>query len=488
MNDYRDWPEKTVNVTSLYLDARNPRIPHVAGDTKQRDLAAQLIEHDRVFELARDIAEQGYFPTEVLIGVEENGRKVIVEGNRRLAALKLLLSPEFAPGKYQKKFQSLHSRIAPETISRVRVVFAPSRDEAAPIIVKRHTVNGVKRWERSQQAQYLREFVDGDMSIEELARRLGIARADLTSMLKSDTMYQVANALELPDKTKAIVSNPRAFNISTLERLVESSNFDPFMGLAFDEYGQFTARVNKGEFEKAYARIVSDIAHNKIDSRIINTDQQIKKYLNSLGDDSPNLSKRGSFSSKSFFGDEPEIDENLEADEQKASRPRRRKGLIPIGVKCHLSSPRINNLYKELRRLNVADYPNACGVTFRVFFELLVANYLDKTGKIKPLLAIHKVKGKSDDWYPTFRQTLTALLDDSNSGLELNPQARKFFRQMATDRHHLMTIDRLDQFVHNRFGSPTEAQLRELWDACEDFIIQLLVEPSKPPQPKKGNA
>jgi hypothetical protein len=103
MNDYRDWPERTMNVTSLYLDSRNPRIPHATGDIKQRELAAQLLEHDRVYELAKDITEQGYFPTEVLIGVEEGGRKVIVEGNRRLAALKLLLSPEFAPSKYQKK-------------------------------------------------------------------------------------------------------------------------------------------------------------------------------------------------------------------------------------------------------------------------------------------------------------------------------------------------------------------------------------------------
>ena len=488
MNDYREWPEKSINVTSLYLDSRNPRIPHVAGDTKQRDLAAQLIEHDKVYELAKDIAEQGYFPTEVLIGVEEGGRKVILEGNRRLAALKLLLSPEFAPSKYQKRFQALHARVAPETISKVRVVFAPSRDEAAPIIVKRHTVTGVKRWERSQQAQYLREFVDGDQTIDELARRLGIPKADLSSMLKSDTMYQVANTLDLPEKTKVIVSNPRAFNISTLDRIVESASFGPFIGIAFDEYGQFKGKVIRGEFEKAYARIVSDIAHNKVDSRKINTDRQIKDYLDSLGSDRPNLGKRGAFSSESFFSDvEPADDEGDLADDL-PKRPRRHKGLIPPGIKCRLTNPRIEGLFKELRRLSVADYPNSCGVTFRVLFELLVANYLDKTGKIKPILALHKGKGKPDDWYPTFRQTLTALLDDKDSSLELNPQARKFFKQMATDRHHLLTIDRLDQFVHNKFGTPTEPQLREFWEASEELLQQLLVEPRKADPARKGSA
>lgn len=480
MNDYRDWPERTVSVTSLYLDGRNPRIPHVTSETNQRELAAELIEHERVYELARDIVEQGYFPTEVLIGVEEDGKKIVVEGNRRLAALKLLLSPEFAPPNYQKRFQSLHSRIAPETIARVRVVIAPSRDDAAPIIVKRHTASGVKRWERSQQAQYLRAFADGQITIEELARRLGIPKAELSSLLRSDTMYQVANALDLPAETKAIVSDPRKFSISTLDRLADSSAFAPFMGITFDESGHFRGGIPKKEFEKAYGRVISDIAHNEIDSRTINTDKEIRKYLESLGLDAPAKGKRGSFRSENFLEEETEELEPESEPEASTPRTRRRKGLIPPWVKCKLTNPRINALYKELRRLGVADYPNSCGVTFRVFFELLVANYLDKTEKIKPLLAVHRGRGKPDDWYPTFRQTLTALLEDPDMSLELNPQAKKFFRQMATDKHHVMTIDRLDQFVHNKFGSPTEPQLRELWEACEELIVQLLVEPTKP--------
>ena len=291
-------------------------------------------------------------------------------------------------------------------------------------------------------------------------------------------MYQVAKSLDLDEETMRIVANPRAFNISTLERLVDNASFGPSMGIVFDEFGHFTGRIEKKEFQRAYKRIVSDIANEEIDSRTINTDVQIRDYLTSLGRDSPNLNKRGSFTSEGFISDEPEEEEESNA-EQKPKRFRRQKGLIPPGVKCRLTNPRIEGLYKELRRLSVADYPNSCGVTFRVFFELLVANYLDKTGLIKPMLAEQVRKNsKTEEWYPTFRQTLTLLLAEPRIGIELNPQARKFFKQMATDKHHLMTIDRLDQFVHNKFGSPTEAQLREFWEASEELIKQLLVEPS----------
>jgi hypothetical protein len=147
-------------------------------------------------------------------------------------------------------------------------------------------------------------------------------------------------------------------------------------------------------------------------------------------------------------------------------------------------------VFKELKRLSVADYPNACGVVFRVFFEMLVANYMDKTGKVKPLLRKHeeaiakqRAKGKDVDggeWYPTLRQNFSALLADPNSGLELHPQARKALKHMAEDKYSPLSIDRLDQFVHNVFFTPTEQQLREFWAVSEEFLSQLLREPPPP--------
>jgi len=66
MRDYSGWKEKTMGVTSLQLDPKNPRIPEIDHEPTQRDIVAQLVEHDNVYELARDIADQGYFPTEIL--------------------------------------------------------------------------------------------------------------------------------------------------------------------------------------------------------------------------------------------------------------------------------------------------------------------------------------------------------------------------------------------------------------------------------------
>jgi hypothetical protein len=143
MNDYTDWKERTVNVPLLLLDPKNPRIPELGAIPTQRQIAAELLEHDNVYELAKDITQLGYFPTEVLIGVEENGDQTIVVGNRRLAALKFLVSPELAPDTWVKRFRLLATRVNADNIRKVRVIFAASREAAAPLIINRHTQTGV---------------------------------------------------------------------------------------------------------------------------------------------------------------------------------------------------------------------------------------------------------------------------------------------------------------------------------------------------------
>jgi hypothetical protein len=478
MNDYRKWPEKVVSVTSLSLDSKNPRIPHASRKTKERDLIAQLIEHDKVHELAQAIADQGYFPTEILIGLEENGRKVILEGNRRLAALKLLISPSIAPLELQKKFQRLSTQVAPELISKVRVAFAPSREDAAPIIVKRHTTSGVEKWKPAQQGQYIRSFVRGDLSLEDLGKHLGLPKSEIVAMLRYDTLYEVAQSLDFPPAVKKIVADSRGFSFTTLERLVDNPRVPKFLGISFTEDGGFKGKIGSDEFKKGFTKIISDIATKRIDSRKLNDDDQIKDYLSKLGNSTPNLNKRGFFSSGDFLGDEnDDVSVSTESEEIGPRKPRHYKGLIPPSVKSYLNSPRINDIIKELRRLNIRDYPNSAAVMFRVLLDVLVSHYMDSTGKIRPMLERERTKNKKPlDWYPTLRQMLKEMLNDPKPPFAINPQARKIIQKMIEDNDTLFSINHMDQFVHNKFAAPTDEQLRKFWAAWEELVRHLLVE------------
>src|SRR5579872_3618632 len=130
MLDYVSWPTKRLSVTSLLLDQQNPRLPQSGGALGQRQIIDELVTHDSVYDLAKDITTQGFFPTEILLGVHDGDQIVVIEGNRRLAALKLLINAELAPQPYLERFRRLSEKITATVVAKVNVSLAPSREAA----------------------------------------------------------------------------------------------------------------------------------------------------------------------------------------------------------------------------------------------------------------------------------------------------------------------------------------------------------------------
>src|SRR5208282_2420206 len=89
--------DKIIQYTSLdklYLDPENPRLgrEHTGKDVKQSRVL-DLMKDWALEELAVSFLESGFWPQEALICIKETvGKKknalLVVEGNRRLAALK----------------------------------------------------------------------------------------------------------------------------------------------------------------------------------------------------------------------------------------------------------------------------------------------------------------------------------------------------------------------------------------------------------------
>ena len=82
----------------LHLDRKNPRIPDT--EFEDEDSAIQyLARYGALDELISSIASSGWLDFEPLIVLkrDESGlENVVIEGNRRLAALKLLADPDLA--------------------------------------------------------------------------------------------------------------------------------------------------------------------------------------------------------------------------------------------------------------------------------------------------------------------------------------------------------------------------------------------------------
>ncbi len=136
-------------VTALLFDEKNPRLSADGDGPSSQSAIFQLLWREfAVDELASSIAANGYFPYEPLIAVEADGNLVIVEGNRRLAALKALLgleqvdSPVALPG------------VAPDVLSSIAEVpvVITERREIWQYVGFKH-VNGPQPWQSVSKAK-----------------------------------------------------------------------------------------------------------------------------------------------------------------------------------------------------------------------------------------------------------------------------------------------------------------------------------------------
>ena len=97
------------SVASLLLDETNPRFADGVDSQKQAVNALLAEGPTKLINLAQDIVKEAAVnPTELPVLVEEDGELVVIEGNRRLAALKLLRNPDLADDPtHQRRFREI---------------------------------------------------------------------------------------------------------------------------------------------------------------------------------------------------------------------------------------------------------------------------------------------------------------------------------------------------------------------------------------------
>ena len=474
MRDYSSWNRKKCKVTGLLLDEKNPRIPPAGRKLSQAELIAKLIEHDDVYGLAKSIVESGYFPTDTLVAVVDDGERVVLEGNRRLAALKVLVSPEAAPEKYQKKFRVLALGVSKGALDDVEVLIAPTREEATPLILERHTRSHLQKWEPPMQAHFYQSLIDAGASREDLQKWYGITQAKLSDSLRMHAIYQVACSLDLSEEVREKVQNPHSFPLTNLERLLESTPGREFLRIEADANDVFTVKGNRESFKKAFGKIVADVASKEATSRKLNNAAGIRRYLEDIKEYRPSKKEKGSFAIKDLIKSVEETPR--EATRPTPRAPKKSRSLLPTGLKCLLVSPRIRDVFIEVRRLHIEAFPNSAGVMLRVLLELCTSHRIDRNPDGKKWVEQRRAKAGQGrpEWYPPLKSQLVWLLE--NDGLGLKGLELRAFRMFAQENPKWLNLERIDAFLHNRYVAPSPEELRRIALVLDPVWSELLSE------------
>lgn len=447
--------EKKISIKELNLWDENARFPDEYYNSDGKELIEYFLSRPsfKIKELIEEIVKDFDLPQLEKIVVWESDKKLIVlEGNRRLTGYKLLVNPELVlslDGKLYKLLQEKQKEISITSDFQLECLISDEKEQCFRFIDRKHSKgNNEVGWLEPERINYSkRRGYENQNEVIKIA---------ITNFVKG---------LDLPEEVKNQVLG-KGF-VTTFYRLVTTGSAKESYGLSTDEKGVLTYKDE--EFPDKLKVIIhnvlkkEDFKGNKVDTRELNKNAEIKKYLDSV--DAENASKvERDFevsTQEDIFG-KKDVKLKIGGKTKILPKSTNRKYLIPTSCRITISETKINNIYHELRNALLLDdsnkaVPNAIGVLFRVFLEISIDYLLEKEGVTLPKDT--KLSGKIT------KCTEILELKDVASKKQLSN-----IRKVATDKNHLLNIQNFHDYIHSYKTQPTSSDLKLKWDNLEEFF------------------
>jgi transposase-like protein len=421
-----------------------------------------------VHALAKSIAEDGYFPDERIVVIEQDGSTIVLEGNRRISALKVLMNPDLAPDEMKSKFQRLAEIVDRKLIAQFDALVAPRRNAATKLILEKHTQQSVLSWSPLMKAEFYRKMTEQGTSTNEIAKQYNLSVSTVHSFVRTSRIYRLALAVDLSPEVRELVSDPQRFPISTLERVYDNGDSRKALTITDD---LSTISCPPSEFKKALSHIVSDIASGIHDSRTLDTANDIRDYTRKVAE---SVGIRDTGIPVKVDAILPQHQPTFPITPKTTPKPtrssRQSKGLfggtdMPFKLKGAMS---LRRLYDELRVLPVKTYPNTAAILFRVFLDKAARHFLKRKG-VRAVSVGRQTKKLAD---VTFGEILDFVCEKSNQ-LIADDNVKKAVRTFKSSSS-FKSLSTLNSIVHNEELSFTETQARDLFPNVEGLLKILL--------------
>ncbi len=224
-------------VSKLKLDLDNPRLQtgaDISADNEEQVIEA-LADIAALDELVTSICTNHYQNLEPLIVYSANGKPpyTVLEGNRRLAAIRLIKDPVMAASLNIKLPKTIDSEVL-KSIENVLVYRVERPDDARAFIGFKH-INGPQRWDAYAKAKYVTEWYKkshGSIGIDEIAAKMG----DNNNTLRA-YIYAIL-IIEQAEKSRVWLIKDRSargrFAFSHLYTAIGREQYQAYLGLDED--------------------------------------------------------------------------------------------------------------------------------------------------------------------------------------------------------------------------------------------------------------
>lgn len=441
-----------VPVADMLLDPANARLGQEQPSQQATAVALAKQQGRRLVKLAESITEKGLDPAQlpVVVATTDRRRKYkVIEGNRRMLALKALDTPSLiqsalAPVDF-KKLTALSLKFASDPLDEVMCVLFDADEEAAAYewVLSRH--NG------AQEGAGLVEW-DSDEK-DRFAARHGAKGTRNYAGQAIDFLNQIDGASASGTK---IATN--------VQRLLKSEYVREKLGLDRIN-GELVSYYPTDEIAKGLRKIAEDLRSQAIKVPDIYDDKRRREYVDGF--------TRTHLPKKSAKLKDPVKLTDLPSGKASPVKPRKkprpkpkppRTTVAPSDSQLNPGPPRINEIYNELVSLSAETHPNAGSVLLRVFLELTVDDYLDT----------HTLMAESTRRSTPLAKRLKTVAQHLEKTGAINAQLRQAIEKVADSRHGLAaSIPTFNAYVHNKYVFPKPSELRTSWDELQPFLEEI---------------
>jgi hypothetical protein len=440
-----------IAVSNLLLDEENARLPEPQPSQQATQLALAKLLQTKVVNLASHIVDHGLNPAELPIVVATGDKKTrykVLEGNRRILALKALETPSIVRNALTdtdgRRLVALSDKFHREPIASVDCVLFKASEEAEAWewVTIRHGGNdegrGLDAWDSDQKDRHRARHGKG--------RR------------PAGQVIDFIAAVDGPTESRTRIA-------TTLARILSTPSVREKLGLELSN-GELLSWYPKDEIAKGLRKVVDDLRSQEIKVQNVYESQQRLDYVNAF--------KRTELPTKARKLPQPVRLADLPSGKAKPADPgtrRRRKkrdrtrtSVARSDAKLNVETPRTNEVYNELQTLNADSWPNAGSVLLRVFVELSVDDYLDANGvmaesKRRTTPLAKRMKSAAD------HMLAQGLID----------QAMKSMVYKVADSQQTIaaSVTTFNQYVHNKYVMPKPSEVRMSWDELQPFLEKI---------------
>ncbi|WP_159626783.1 hypothetical protein [Actinomyces sp. zg296] len=369
--------------------------------TSEKEATERLMSEfgPKIIALAKSIAEHGLNPTESWAVVKEGGQCVVLEGNRRLVACRMLDNPSKAPRGYIRTFERIKSGISasPEDLKPNCVTFERRADARYWIQIKHHGAGngeGTAPW--GPEMVYLHQVAGRGRPVEWNEFWYWLEETYRNDAILIDWIHQA--------RREQYTLMDRIYNWAVKDLLKAEFGHD----------GKLRARVDPGKIRPFIEQLVTGMLAGKtlvsdslvgrptpvaLSSRTLNDRPAASEVLTDLWKktignvdvgpepNNPTIHVAVNTDPASELGnpttsgagpvDRPTIRERARGSRNRSDRPRKSDTHLYYGVKRSNMPKRVQDILKECSSIEIKVYPETASIMARVAVEVAVDAIID---------------------------------------------------------------------------------------------------------------